>query len=269
MYMYNANDGAKMVIEMGVRLGGELAKQTLLLTLKAIEHHKANQKGLVKLKSLLRSNESLGVININKDSLKDFKKACSKSHIQFGSIANGDKVKVFYKVSQAEMVKDVLTDILEKEKANKVDEIAENNSAAETNNNNLVANKQDEVDESNAYKTIEEKLDFETINDPNYRYNKENVTNEEATKFKEELEAKGIKTDIVITGVNEDNTFNVAYKINKKDKDKLQDIIEEKPVEKGKERLDNLIEKADAERKVLAAAKNKKKNKSIKKGIDR
>ena len=268
MYMYDNQNAANLIVNLGVKLGGELAKQTLLLTLKAIENHKQNQKGLVKLKTLLRSNESIGVININKDSLADFKKACKKSHIQFGSISNGDKVKVFYKVSQDEMVKDVLTDILEKEKANKVDEISEKNTSTETNNNNAVANKIDDIAESNAYKTIEERLDFETINDDNYRFNKENLSNEEATKFKEELEAKGIKTDIVVTAVNEDNTFNVIYRVNKKDKDKAKELFEEKPVkEKNEERLNDLVNKADTERKVLNAAKKKSKSKT--KGIER
>ena len=269
MYMYDNQNAANLIVNLGVKLGGELAKQTLLLTLKAIEHHKQNQRGLVKLKTLLRSNESLGVININKNSLAEFKKACKRSHIQFGSISNGEKIKVFYKVSQAEMIKDVLTDILEKEKANKVDRIEEVNEFKSNENENRVANKEDDIAEKNAYKTIEEKLDFETIDDPNYRYNKENVTNEEATKFKEELEAKGIKTDIVVTGVNEDNTFNVIYRVNKKDKDKVKELFEEKPVkkEKNEERLNELVNKADNERKVLAAAKKKSKSKI--KGVER
>lgn len=269
MYMYDNRDSVNLIVNLGVRLGGELAKQSLLLALKAIEHHKQNQKGLVKLKTLLRSNESLGVININKDSLADFKKACKKSHIQFGSISNGDKVKVFYKVSQAEMVKDVLTDILQKEKANKVDRIEEVQEFKSNENENRVANKEDDIAEKNAYKTIEEKLDFETINDDNYRFNKENVTNEEATKFKEELEAKGIKTDIVVTAVNDDNTFNVIYRVNKKDKDKAKESFEGKPVkkEKNEERLNELVNKADNERKVLAAAKKKSKSKT--KGVER
>lgn len=271
MYMYDNQNAANLIVNLGVKLGGELAKQTLLLTLKAIEHHKQNKqysKGMVKLKTLLKSNESLGVININKDSLADFKKACKRSHIQFGSISNGEKVKIFYKVSQAEMVKDVLTDILEKEKANKVDEISEKNTSTETNNNNAVANKIDDIAESNAYKTIEERLDFETINDENYRFSKENVTNEEATNFKEELEKKGVKTDLVVTAVNEDNTFNVAYKVNKKDKEKAEELFEEKPMkEKNEERLNELVNKADSERKALAAAKKKSKAKT--KGVER
>ena len=271
MYMYNNQDAVNLLVNMGVRLGGELAKQTLLLALKAIEHHKQNQKGLVKLKTLLRSNENLGVININKDNLADFKKACRKSHIQFGSISNGDKVKVFYKVSQAEIVKDVLTDILEKEKANKIDQIAENNAKKENDNNSHIANIEDNKAETKAYETIEKKLDFETINDENYRFSKESVSNEEATKFKEELEAKGIKTDIVITAVNEDNTFNIAYKVNKKDKDKTEEILEDKEKklvkEKNEERLSGLINKADTERKSLATAKKKSKAKI--KGVER
>ena len=189
--MYDNQNAANLIVNLGVRLGGELAKQTLLLTLKAIEHHKQNkqyQKGMVKLKTLLKSNENLGVININKDSLADFKKACKRSHIQFGSISNGEKVKVFYKVSQAEMVKDVLTDILEKEKANKVDRIEEMQEFKSNENENRAANIKDNEDERKAFETIENKLDFETIDDENYRFNKENVSNEEATKFKEEVQ---------------------------------------------------------------------------------
>ena len=164
--------------------------------------------------------------------------------------------------------KDVLTDILEKEKANKVDRIEEMQEFKSNENENRVANIKDDEDERKAFETIENKLDFETIDDENYRFNKENVSNEEATKFKEELEAKGIKTDLVVTAVNNDNTFNVVYRVNKKDKDKAKELFEEKPVkEKNEERLNDLVNKADTERKVLNASKKKSKSKT--KGVER
>lgn len=290
--MMDSSNAMNLIINTSIRLGGELAKDTLLLTLKAIEHHKQNKKGIIAMKQLLSSNESIGVLNLNKSDLKEFKAKCKKAHIQFGTISNGDKTKVFYKVSNAEIIKDVLSDILQKEKeskinevkdkintkiknnnkvANKIDEISENNTAVETNNNNAVVNKADDVAETNAYKTIEEKLDFESVNDDYYRYKLTSTTNEEAMKYKEELEKEGIKTDVIFLKVNEDNTFNVALRVNKKDKDKVKDIIEnkDKDKDKGKERLNDLIDKAESNRRQIAINNAMEKSKSKKREVER
>lgn len=290
--MMDSSNAMNLIINTSIKLGGELAKDTLLLTLKAIEHHKQNKKGIIAMKQLLNSNESIGVLNLNKSDLKEFKAKCKKAHIQFGTISNGDKTKVFYKVSNAEIIKDVLSDILQKEKeskinevkdkintkiknnnkvANKIDEISENNTAVETNNNNAVVNKADDVAETNAYKTIEERLDFESVNDDYYRYQLTNTTNEEAMKYKEELEKEGIKTDVIFLKVNDNNTFNVALRVNKKDKDKVKDIIENKDrdKDKGKERLNELIDKAENNRRQIAINKAMEKSKSKKREVER
>lgn len=290
--MMDSSNAMNLIINTSIKLGGELAKDTLLLTLKAIEHHKQNKKGIIAMKQLLNSNESIGVLNLNKSDLKEFKAKCKKAHIQFGTISNGDKTKVFYKVSNAEIIKDVLSDILQKEKeskinevkdkintkiknnnkvANKIDEISENNTAVETDNNNAVVNKADDVAETNAYKTIEERLDFESVNDDHYRYQLTSTTNEEAMKYKEELEKEGIKTDVIFLKVNDDNTFNVALRVNKKDKDKVKDIIENKDrdKDKGKERLNELIDKAESNRRQIAINKAMEKSKSKKREVER
>ena len=291
--MMDSSNAMNLIINTSIRLGGELAKDTLLLTLKAIEHHKQNKKGIIAMKQLLSSNESIGVLNLNKSDLKEFKAKCKKAHIQFGTISNGDKTKVFYKVSNAEIIKDVLSDILQKEKeskvnevkekitnvktknnnkvANKADDIVENNTAIETNDNNAAANKADDVAETNAYKTIEERLDFESVNDDYYRYQLTSTTNEKAMKYKEELEKEGIKTDVIFLKVNDDNTFNVALRVNKKDKDKVKDIIENKDrnKDKGKERLNDLIDKAESNRRQIAINKAMEKSKSKKREVER
>lgn len=270
---------AMKVLETGAKLGGEIAKTVLLTALEKVKETKENKTGLTILKNLLKSKEELGVIKINKDNLPEFKSKAKKLGVTFASISseNSNEVKIMYKTRQTNQVKECLMEMLEHEQANKLDEIQENSTMVNQSKNNEEANKLDTIQENTTYSELNNHLDFPGVNDGYYRQEIKNTTNEESNKLSEDLKAKGIENDIVVTRVNDDNTFNILLRINEKEKDKVKDIINGKEVklEKGKEPLDKLIKKAEAIKeekrnqaieKTLEATINKIKNKSKVKG---
>ena len=256
---------AMKVLETGAKLGGEIAKTVLLTALEKVKETKENKTGLTILKNLLKSKEELGVIKINKDNLPEFKSKAKKLGVTFASISseNSNEVKIMYKTRQTNQVKECLMEMLEHEQANKLDEIQENSTMVNQSKNNEEANKLDTIQENTTYSELNNHLDFPGVNDGYYRQEIKNTTNEESNKLSEDLKAKGIENDIVVTRVNDDNTFNILLRINEKEKDKVKDIINGKEVklEKGKEPLDKLIKKAEA-------IKEEKRNQAIEKTLE-
>ena len=256
---------AMKVLETGAQLGGEIAKTVLLTALEKVKETKENKTGLTILKNLLKSKEELGVIKINKDNLSEFKSKAKKLGVTFASISseNSNEVKIMYKTRQTNQVKECLMEMLEHEQANKLDEIQENSTMVHQSKNNEEANKLDTIQENTTYSELNNHLDFPGVNDGYYRQEIKNTTNEESNKLSEDLKAKGIENDIVVTRVNDDNTFNILLRINEKEKDKVKDIINGKEVklEKGKEPLDKLIKKAEA-------IKEEKRNQAIEKMLE-
>lgn len=256
---------AMKVLETGAKLGGEIAKTVLLTALEKVKETKENKTGLTILKNLLKSKEELGVIKINKDNLPEFKSKAKKLGVTFASISseNSNEVKIMYKTRQTNQVKECLMEMLEHEQANKLDEIQENSTMVNQSKNNEEANKLDAIQENTTYSELNNRLDFPGVNDGYYRQEIKNTTNEESNKLSEDLKAKGIENDIVVTRVNDDNTFNILLRINEKEKDKVKDIINGKEVklEKGKEPLDKLIKKAEA-------VKEEKRNQAIEKMLE-
>lgn len=256
---------AMKVLETGAKLGGEIAKTVLLTALEKVKETKENKTGLTILKNLLKSKEELGVIKINKDNLPEFKSKAKKLGVTFASISseNSNEVKIMYKTRQTNQVKECLMEMLEHEQANKLDEIQENSTMVNQSKNNEEANKLDTIQENTTYSELNNHLDFPGVNDGYYRQEIKNTTNEESNKLSEDLKAKGIENDIVVTRVNDDNTFNILLRINEKEKDKVKDIINGKEVklEKGKEPLDKLIKKAEA-------IKEEKRNQAIEKMLE-
>ena len=136
MYMYESSQIsnqtihiASKVLETGAKIGGEIAKTVLLTALEKVKETKENKTGLTTLKNLLKSKEELGVIKINKDNLQEFKEKAKSLGVAFASIGSQDsnEVKIMYKTRQTNQVKECLMEMLEHEKANKLDEIQENN----------------------------------------------------------------------------------------------------------------------------------------------
>ena len=264
-----ANQALMVGMNMGMKIGGEIAKEVLLTALEKVKETKENKTGLTSLRDLLKSKEELGVVKINKDNLPEFKKRAKTLGVTFASIGSKDsnEVKIMYKARQTNQVKECLMEMLEHEQANKLDEIQENNTMNYQNKNIESANLLDTIQENTTYAQLNEHIDFPSIRDGYYRHEIKNVSNEETTKISEGLKEKGIDNDIVVTSANENNTFNILLRVNEKDKDKVKDFINGKEikVEKGKEPLDNLIKKAEKIGK--EKAEEKAKSKAIKKAI--
>lgn len=191
-------------VNAGFKIGGETAKAVLLVTLEKIKENKQNRAGLRSLKELVKSKDELNILNLKKDQLSYFKKRCKKFQIPFGAVSGpNEDVKILYKSKDVNMVKDILKDMLTQEKANKLDELQE----------------------MEAYNSINKNMDFNSINDTYYRYNVEKVTNEKATALSSLLKINGIENDIVVRGINEDNSFIVDYRFDKEFKDKASEIL--------------------------------------------
>ena len=100
-----------------------------------------------------------------------------------------------------------------------------------------VANKLDEKQEKEAY-DIMKNLDFREVGENVYRQN-EIMTAEQVVSMKEELEKKGVKSEVVINKVLDDNKYEVDFKISMKDKEKVKkplDLLIDKAVSKSKEK---------------------------------
>lgn len=266
-------------VNTGFKVGGEVAKAMLLVALEKVKETKENKVGLTSLKNLAKSKDELNILSIKKENLDYFKKQCKKVGIPFGAVkGDGENVKILYKTKDVNLVKDILADLLQQEKANKLDEFQE----------------------KTVYDSISNNMDFKAINDGFHREELKGTTNEKATAIGDILRANNIDNDIVVIGVNEDNTFNIHYKINEKDKDKalkiintnkdksmeeilneleklgvhkeqakdlkVEDVLFKSKINDGKEPLDNQIAKAEKQKQQNAkdkqAAKNKNKSKS-------
>ena len=191
-------------VNVGFKVGGEVAKAMLLVALEKVKETKENKVGLTTLKNLAKSKDELNILSIKKENLDYFKKQCKKVGIPFGAVkGEGDNVKILYKTKDVNLVKDILTDLLQQEKANKLDEFQE----------------------KTVYDAISNNMDFKTIDDGFYREEVKGVTNEKATAIGNILRVNNIYNDIVVTGVNENNTFNIHYRIDEEDKDKAIEII--------------------------------------------
>lgn len=266
-------------VNTGFKVGGEVAKTMLLVALEKVKETKENKVGLTSLKNLAKSKDELNILSIKKENLDYFKNQCKKVGIPFGAVkGDGENVKILYKTKDVNLVKDILTDLLQQEKANKLDEFQE----------------------KAVYDSISNNMDFKAIDDGFHREEVKGTANEKATAIGDILRANNIDNDIVVTGVNEDNTFNIHYKINEKDKDKaieiinankdksieeilneleklgvhkeqakdlkVEDVLFKSKINDDKETLDNQIAKAEKQKQQNAkdkqAAKNKNKSKS-------
>lgn len=288
MYMYESSQIsnqtihiASKVLETGAKIGGEIAKTVLLTALEKVKETKENKTGLTTLKNLLKSKEELGVIKINKDNLQEFKEKAKSLGIAFASIGSQDsnEVKIMYKTRQTNQVKECLMEMLEHEKANKLDEIQENNTMNYQNKNNESANKLDDIQEKEAYDSINKHLDFPGVYDGYTRHKISNINNEKATALSELLKKQGVENDIIVLSVNNNNTFNVSFRFKEKDKQKAIGIIADNKYksigelnkligEPRKESLESQINKAEKIGKEKAAEKSKIANK-VKEVIER
>lgn len=199
----------------GLKLGGKLAIKALISAVHKTPDNGINREGKNALNFLTNSKDDLSTLTIRKDQLQAYKEKFKEQGITFASIGDkrSDYVKILFKTKQEEKVAAI------------VDKMEE------------VANKLDEKQEKEAY-DIMKNLDFREVGENVYRQN-EIMTAEQIASMKEELEKKGIKSDVVINKVLDDNKYEVDFKISMKDKEKVKkplDLLIDKAVSKSKEK---------------------------------
>ena len=202
----------------GLKLGGRLAIKSLMSAMqrKAEKGDKGiSMEGREALSFLAKSRDDILTKTIRKDQLQLYKEMFKERGITFASISYDDNeyAKILFKAKQEEKVAAI------------VDKMEE------------VANKLDEKQEKEAY-DIMKNLDFREVGENVYRQN-EIMTAEQIVSMKEELEKKGIKSDVVINKVLDDNKYEVDFKISMKDKEKVKkplDLLIDKAVSKSKEK---------------------------------
>ena len=199
----------------GLKLGGALAIKALMSAVSKTPDNGINREGKNALNFLTNSKDDLSTLTIKKDQLQAYKEKFKEQGITFASIGDkrSDYVKILFKTKQEEKVAAI------------VDKMEE------------VANKLDEKQEKEAY-DIMKNLDFREVGENVYRQN-EIMTAEQIVSMKEELEKKGIKSEVVINKVLDDNKYEVDFKISMKDKEKVKkplDLLIDKAVSKSKEK---------------------------------
>ena len=199
----------------GLKLGGALAIKALMSAISKTPDNGINREGKNALNFLTNSKDDLSTLTIRKDQLQAYKEKFKEQGITFASIGDkrSDYVKILFKTKQEEKVAAI------------VDKMEE------------VANKLDEKQEKEAY-DIMKNLDFREVGENVYRQN-EIMTAEQIVSMKEELERKGIKSEVVINKVLDDNKYEVDFKISMKDKEKVKkplDLLIDKAVSKSKEK---------------------------------
>ena len=199
----------------GLKLGGRLAIKALISAIRKTPDNGINREGKNALNFLTNSKDDLSTLTIRKDQLQAYKERFKEQGITFASIGDkrSDYVKILFKTKQEEKVAAI------------VDKMEE------------IANKLDEKQEKEAY-DIMKNLDFREVGENVYRQN-EIMTAEQIVSMKEELEKKGIKSEVVINKVLDDNKYEVDFKISMKDKEKVKkplDLLIDKAVSKSKEK---------------------------------
>lgn len=249
---------AMALVKEGFKLGGGIAKAGLLLVLDKVKETKKNKAGLVSLKELLRGEDGVSSFTV-KDTMRDsLEKQFTEMGIKYGCVENTDskEVRFFIEDRRLSLVKSILEDMVKNE---------EIRLKKESTIKNFVKNVNDE------------NIDIKDINDKeiNYRHKVENIDKDTALILKDELTKNDIKSELIITGINKDNSLNVEYKVKAEHKEKCVKAINEyikrfadlNKVENVKK--ENTIDKIISRAKTMADSINNKNKEQIKEKVKR
>lgn len=233
--MYNLEgDATNKMVNLGVdlmnsgfKLGGTLAKETLLIVLEKVKETKENKVGLTSVKKLLKSKDELSVVNLGKEHLDFFKREAKRLGVGFASVGDkeADGVKIIYKTKDVNIIKNIMQDILNKAKAESVKE---------------------EINDKGLFNLLN-KIDFREHDEKAYRHEVSNIDKNKALAIKDLLLLKGINNDAVVKNVQDNGKLTLDYKVNEADKEKAIDIID-KNKDKTIEEISNEINKIKKER---------------------
>lgn len=233
--MYNLEgDATNKMVNLGVdmmnsgfKLGGTLAKETLLIVLEKVKETQENKVGLTSVKKLLKSKDELNVVNLGKEHLDFFKSEAKRLGVGFASIGDkeADSVKIIYKTKDVNLIKNIMHDILDKTKAESTKE---------------------EINDKGLFNLLS-KIDFKEHDENAYRHEVSNIDKNKALAIKDLLFLKGINNDAVVKNVQDNGKLTLDYKVNEADKEKAIDIID-KNKDKTIEEISNEINKIKKER---------------------
>ena len=135
----------------------------------------------------------------------------------------------------------------------------------------------EDIDKNFVKNVNDENIDIKDINDKeiNYRHKVENIDKDTALILKDELTKNDIKSELIITGINKDNSLNVEYKVKAEHKEKCVKAINEyikrfadlNKVENVKK--ENTIDKIISRAKTMADSINNKNKEQIKEKVKR
>ena len=208
------------LLKEGFKLGGNLAKAGLLLTLDKVKENKRNKGGLVPLKKLLQGEEGVSSFTIKGNIKASLEKQFTEMGIKYGYIENSqlEEVRFFVEDRRLTLVKSILEDMVKNEEC-------------------LAKNMKDR------------KFVIKDIRDDeiNYRHKIGSIDKDSAIILRDELSKKNIKAEMIMTGINKDNTLNLEYKVKAADKEKTIATINhhiKDSVNLNEKSLDNIIRRA-------------------------
>lgn len=223
----------------GVKVTGTGAKSLLLKSLESHRFKKENEGGLIAAKRILSSKDEIQLLRLNKNHLEQLKERAKEYGISFACIGQKDQeqVKVIFKANKANLMQEVLKDILEFEKFNKQNE-----------GNNI---KEDAIDKT---------MDFDYMGEDKYRKVVKETDLDKLREIKEKHKDDIKELDILI-----DDEGRFYFKCNAEDKDKLDKVIDELE----KKDLDEIINDAQEKAKSAPSEEKKEKKKSKEEKEDR
>ncbi|MBY7009326.1 DUF3801 domain-containing protein [Clostridium botulinum] len=242
---------AKSGVE-GIKITGKLAKELLNCILEVIKENTKNRTGVMSLKKLVKSNEELQVLKLDKRHLEEFEKRAKDHRIGYAVLNHEEdaEVKIFLKSSQIEIVKSVMEDILKLEKLRK-------------------AEMEEKISEKKALESLD-KLDFKEVGEEYslYRHKVENLNVEKIKYIKQNLEAQNIKSDVSIEEYSKEFNTNpdeliatLQFKVAVPQKDKavkIIDALKDKSLEELKELSKKLAETNKENKSIVDIIQDKK-----------
>ena len=190
--------------KMAVNYGLKLRKNTVMELLKTLaKSGNTTKEGKKAIEELTKEDKSLSMIKIKQKELTEFKKQCKEMGVTFVTMkdSRSDTMTVFFKEEERAKLEKII---------DKMEEIA---------------NKKDEIEEKRIY-DIMTNLNFKQI-DKNVYQQEQIMSAEQVTSMKGELEKKGIKSDVVVTEVIDDNRYKVEFRVSTKEKEKVKKSLSE------------------------------------------
>ena len=211
------------ITKMAANYGLKTNQKIIIDLLKKLANGKSvTEEGRKAIKELIKEEKPLSTTKIKQKDLKEFKKQCKEMGVTFVTMkdSRSDTVTIFFKEEERAKLEKII---------DKMEEIA---------------NKKDEIEEKRIYDLMTN-LNFKQVDKDVYAQ-EQVMSSEQITSMKKELERNGVKSDVVITEIIDEDRYRVEFRVASKDKEKvkkpLSQLIEE-AVKNSKEKIEEVKEK--------------------------